>query len=240
MRTALIHGLISALIFFSLVTIAPPAFGQTVQETIAAKAIYEWESFHTPPVVVKNAADATKLSENPLEYGQCKKINVYWQSVKKPPLGDSCLLKKEANGFWDEHPWSAVFVSYILKESGAQKQFKYSSSHSTYISNAMHNRDINNAFQGYPINQVKPEIGDLICAPRKESIKMKYSQIPKKGGFSSHCDIVVATTSEGLEVIGGNVGDSVARTIVALNSDGYLVVTEPNYRPWFIVIKNSL
>jgi hypothetical protein len=240
MKSTLIRRLIAVLMFSFVFITASPAFGQTIQETVATKAVDEWKNFHSPPVVVRNQAESNKLSENPLEYDQCKKINDYWRSVKEPPEGDFCRLPRKAVGAWDNHPWSAVFISYIFKESGAQKKFKYSSSHSTYIIDAVNNRDSNNAFRGYPIDQVKPEIGDLICAPRKESIKMKYSQIPRTGSFSSHCDVVIANNDKQLEVIGGNVGDSVAKTIVSLNSDGYIVVTEPKYRPWFVVIQNGL
>jgi hypothetical protein len=41
---------------------------------------------------------------------------------------------------------------------------------------------------------------------------------------------VVAKNNNQLEVIGGNVGDSVAKTIVSLDAQGHIKVTEPNFR----------
>ncbi|WP_301337827.1 DUF2272 domain-containing protein [Microcystis sp. MC19] len=61
-----------------------------------------------------------------------------------------------------------------------------------------------------------------------------------QGDFESHCDIVVAKNNNQLEVIGGNVGDSVAKTIVSLDDQGHIKVTKPDFRPWFVVIKNNL
>lgn len=51
---------------------------------------------------------------------------------------------------------------------------------------------------------------------------------------------MVAKNNNQLEVIGGNVGDSVAKTIVSLDAQGHIKVTKPDFRPWFVVIKNNL
>jgi hypothetical protein len=211
---------------------------QTFQERVAQNAIREWQNFHNPPIVVKSKADTDKLSKNPLEYDQCKIVNRYWGSVTKLPNGGFCSKTK---AFWEERPWSAAFISYIMRKSGAENKFKYSVRHATYIIDAVKNRDNPNAsFRGYPIDRIRPAVGDLICAPRGENKDLPYSQILAKGDFKSHCDIVVAKNGNQLEVIGGNVGDSVAKTIVSLDAEGHIKVTKPNFRPWFVIIKNNL
>jgi hypothetical protein len=240
------------IIFFFLILsfwlISAPAKAQTFQDRVAENAVQQWKDFHNPPIVVKSKADtevrSDRTPEKPLEYDKCETINTYWRAVATPPKGDFCKLPRiadEKRGGWDNYPWSAAFVSYIMKESGAKNQFKYSTSHSTYIIDAVKNRDNANAsFRGYPIDWIKPTVGDLICAPRSVDKNLRYSQIVAQKSFKSHCDIVVAKNGNQLEVIGGNVGDSVAKTIVSLDSDGHIKVTDKDFRPWFVIIKNYL
>lgn len=211
---------------------------QTFQERVAQNAIQEWQNFHNPPIVVESEADTDKLSKNPLEYDQCKIVNRYWGSVTTLPNGGFCSKTK---AFWEERPWSAAFISYIMRKSGAEDKFKYSVRHATYIIDAVRNRDNPNAsFRGYPIDWIRPAVGDLICAPRGKDKDLPYSRIIAQGDFKSHCDIVVAKNGNQLEVIGGNVGDSVAKTIVSLDPQGHIKVTKPNFRRWFVIIKNNL
>ncbi|TRV03739.1 MAG: DUF2272 domain-containing protein [Microcystis wesenbergii Mw_MB_S_20031200_S109] len=247
-NTLIAGGLLT--ISFLVIPVATKA--QTFQEKVAENAVKEWQNFHNPPIVVRTKADTeirrdTGTTERPLEYAQCNIVNRYWRSVKTPPRGDFCRLPRiadETRGGWDKYPWSAAFISFIMKQSGAGDQFKYSVLHATYIVDAVKNRDNPNAsFRGYPIDWIRPSVGDLICAPRgKNAADVTYQKIAKrdKGDFKSHCDIVVAKNNNQLEVIGGNVGDSVAKTIVSLDAQGHIKVTKPDFRPWFVVIKNNL
>ncbi|TRU81173.1 MAG: DUF2272 domain-containing protein [Microcystis novacekii Mn_MB_F_20050700_S1] len=244
-NTLIAGGLLT--LSFLVIPVATKA--QTFQEKVAENAVKEWQNFHNPPIVVRSKADTeirrdTGTAERPLEYAQCNIVNRYWRSVETPPRVDFCRLPRiadETRGGWDNYPWSAAFISFIMKQSGAGNQFKYSVRHATYIVDAVKNRDNPNAsFRGYPIDWIRPSVGDLICAPRGENAGLTYPQIIDKGDFKSHCDIVVAKNNNQLEVIGGNVGDSVAKTIVSLDAQGHIKVTEPNFRPWFVVIKNNL
>jgi hypothetical protein len=95
-----------------------------------------------------------------------------------------------------------------MKASGAGNTFNYSGRHANCVVNAVRNRDNPNCpFRGFPIDQVKPEIGDLICAPREGNRKLNYSQIVKTGDFGSHYEIAIAKKdSNSIEGVGGNVG----------------------------------
>ena len=42
--------------------------------------------------------------------------------------------------YQDAHPWSAVFVSYVMRTAGAGPAFAYSAAHQTYIRAARQNR----------------------------------------------------------------------------------------------------
>jgi hypothetical protein len=227
---------------------------ETLQQLVAQKAIDEWITFNAPNrPIVKSAADVSRLSENPLEYRKCLRINQFWAAVPardtKPPAGNTCTFNipptpdgKGQAKKWDDFPWSAAFVSFIMDASGAGNTFKYSGRHATYIVDSVKNIDTaNQPFRGYRINEKTPEIGDLICAPRGENIGLTYEQIVQTGDFQSHCDIVVAKNRDNtVDAIGGNVGDTVAKTIVALNSDGYIVVSDTSFRKWFVLIKNNV
>ncbi|MEA5511845.1 DUF2272 domain-containing protein [Crocosphaera sp. UHCC 0190] len=253
----LILGL-GSIILYPHVNTAQPS-NNTFQQKVAENAIQEWISFNAPNrPVVRSQADVALLEREPLEYRKCQTINRYWAVVpvnqsgdNKPPSGDSCKLNipptpqgKGQIGKWNEYPWSAAFISYIMQKSGAGNQFKYSGRHATYIVDSVKNRDTQNyPFRGYPIDQKEPEIGDLICAPRGSSKDLVYDKILQEGDFTSHCDIVVAKNdNKNIEVIGGNVGDTVSKTIVLLNSKGYIQKTDSHsdFRPWFVVIKNTL
>jgi hypothetical protein len=230
---------------------AQPA-SKTFQQIVAQKAIDEWISFNAPNrPVVNSPKDVSLLEKSPLEYRKCLRTNQFWAAVpahdNKPPNGNSCSFNMpptpQGNGQvskWNEFPWSAAFISYIMNSSGAGNMFRYSGRHAVYVVASVKNRNTpNSPFRGYLINEMRPEVGDLICAPRGANKDLTYEQIVETGDFQSHCDIVVAKNSSTVEAIGGNVGDTVAKTIVALDANGFLKVTDKSFRPWFVVIKNS-
>jgi hypothetical protein len=226
---------------------------KTLQQLVVQKAIDEWISFNAPNrPIVKSSADVSQLAKSHLEYRKCLRINQFWAAVpdtdNKPPGGDTCTFNipptpqgKGQAKKWDAFPWSAAFVSFIMQESGLGKDFKLSGRHAKYIVDSVKNRDTaNHPFRGYRITEIKPEIGDLVCAPRDEDKSLTYDQIKEKRDFKSHCDIVVAKKSNStIEVIGGNVGDTVAKTIVALNGEGYIDNSDKSFRNWFVVIRNG-
>jgi hypothetical protein len=53
-----------------------------------------------------------------------------------------------------------------------------------------------------------------------------------------HCDIVVETSGQTLQAIGGNVRNSVSKTIMTLSPDGYVQFSRA--RPWVLIVENRL
>ena len=47
---------------------------------------------------------------------------------------------KQNDNYYVEEAWSSAFISYLMRLAGAGDDFKYSSSHSQYISQAVKNR----------------------------------------------------------------------------------------------------
>jgi hypothetical protein len=91
----------------------------------------------------------------------------------------------------------------------------------------------------HTIQKYKPKPGDLICANRGKSTPTKViEELPDSLNYKLHCDIVVETTGQTLEAIGGNVRNSVSKTILTLSPEGYLQFTK--HRPWFLIIENGL
>ncbi len=135
-----------------------------------------------------------------------------------------------------DEAWSSAFISYIVKKSGGGDDWKYSPSHSTYITDTIKNRLENNSnpFKGYKPEEVKLQVGDIVGKPRQGGVTYN-----SKGPYKSHTDIVVDIKNGIAETIGGNVGNSVAMTKIPLTSDGRIDNSKVNGYKYFVVIKNN-
>jgi hypothetical protein len=74
--------------------------------------------------------------------------------------------------FQGSHPWSAVFISFVMRTAGAGPAFAYSAAHQTYIRAARRNRlsqNTANPFWAFRATEVAPRVGDLVCASRSGS-----------------------------------------------------------------------
>jgi hypothetical protein len=126
-------------------------------------------------------------------------------------------------------PWSAAFISFIMKKSGAGNTFPYTAAHTNYIREFINNREQGKAFEAYRLTEKPLEIGDLICYSRQDDVNYDSTH-----SYLSHCDIVVKLNRSTAEAIGGNVSDGVTKRIVEVDKDGYLTDT---YNDWFTIIK---
>ncbi|WGM40697.1 DUF2272 domain-containing protein [Caulobacter sp. NIBR1757] len=136
--------------------------------------------------------------------------------------------------------WSATFISWCVSQAGAKRQeFDFSIRHSTFtqkaIADALQNRGL---FRGRRIGDYAPQIGDLIVANRAKG-KITYDQAATNNNFPSHSAIVVDfTVRNGVRfavTIGGNEGDTVGRTEVALTAAG--LVKQRTINPYVCVIE---
>ena len=152
----------------------------------------------------------------------------YWKtgtgtSYREDQLGDPAFQK--------DHPWSAAFISWIMKTAGAGTAFKYSTAHATYIRSAKDNRLANNdnPFKAYRIGELTPQVGDLVCKSRSGSAAT-YENI--RPGMKTHCDIVTEVRPRSIVTVGGNVDNSVGQKILRTDANGRMA--EPDY---FAVIR---
>lgn len=142
----------------------------------------------------------------------------------------------------DNYAWSAVFISYVLSQAGLSgDQFKFSQSHSIYIVDsikAKKSNDLKACYWGHRLNDslAVPEPGDVIGCTRTGGLSFDQSQsyFDKTGRYDSHTDIIVAKRPGEIDVIGGNVRDSVTMKTLAIDTDGR--VGDRNFN-WFVVMK---
>jgi peptidoglycan hydrolase-like protein with peptidoglycan-binding domain len=130
--------------------------------------------------------------------------------------------------------WSAAFISYVMRKAGSGKSFPYSSNHSIYSYRAKNNRIANivGSFMAYHISELKPQLGDIIVYPRDSNLS--YDTLSKEGK-KGHGDIIVEINTNGVYVVGGNVGNSTSgkrgvtvnrKKPLKMSADGYLTATK--------------
>jgi uncharacterized protein DUF2272/tail lysozyme len=135
------------------------------------------------------------------------------------------------------HPWSAVFVSYVMRTAGAGAGFHYSPAHQSYIRAARKNRvnrDAAKPFWAFRATEVAPRIGDLVCASRSNS-GATYDNIGDAQYRATHCDVVTEVRPGRIRVVGGNVGQTVGEKWLTTRPDGKLNLTGAQSR-FFAVI----
>ena len=72
--------------------------------------------------------------------------------------------------FQEQYAWSAAFISWLMRVSGAKDDFFYSSTHAGYLVDAKNNKlNDRGRFKAYDIVEQKARKGDVICRTRPES-----------------------------------------------------------------------
>jgi hypothetical protein len=189
----------------------------TFKKLIAQKAVEEYNRWHPNGTLREKDPVVTPI------------LKEYWKlgAVK---VSDNNLH----DGSWQyRHPWSAVFISYVMMQAGAGNHFPYANNHAKYIVWARENalKDTAATFAAYDVKDQRaawPEPGDLICMNRKSNCFTLYSI---NSECISHCDIVTEVNKERgyLVTIGGNVGQTVNKRIVWLDEKGF-IDTSRNYQ----------
>jgi len=160
---------------------------------------------------------------------RANRVNQYWRAVGRPELtGQDCT-----------EPWSAAFISWLMQTAGVPPdQFRRADAHWVYL-NEMMRKDARGqgGFVPHRLNHYRPTRGDLICAYREPLQRIRWletmNELPPATRL--HCDVVVYRARTYLEVIGGNVRNSVSKTIVPLDLQGDLRPTPQ--RHWFLAVE---
>lgn len=155
------------------------------------------------------------------------RLQQYWQAVGVK----ASLEQLRSERFHNEMPWSAAFISWVMKQAGAGDDFHYSDSHWEYVAAAKKNRlaGNDNPYKAYRPSEQPTALGDIVVK-RRATNTATYDNI--ETGHPTHGDFVVAIKDGQAETIGGNVSNSVRTTMFPL--DDQLHVSDERY---FAIVK---
>lgn len=197
---------------------------RTTEENIARiqqQLDREWKYFGSQTYDVEGRLIKKGYSEeDPAVY---KRVGYFWEN------GTSLLL----DGRDRDWPWSAAFISSVHQDAGVGPQFFRSPAHSRYIRDAIFKKTTGEqdaAYWGHRITERAPRVGDMVCYSRQSGVS--YDQQPLR--YASHADIVTAVRPGEIDVIGGNVGHSVAKKTVKTDENGFIIDEIYN---WFAVLE---
>lgn len=231
----------------------PISYPASVRERIVEIAEREWRAFGGTEI---DYGDGTA---NEL-YGGLRETDprvfpnvlAYWNSVRGPwadYVRDEKARYQAGQAAWTAQPWSAVFVSYVMRSAGIDRDdFPWDAGHRNYIDALIerHGRyGAAAAFEPYDLEQYAPRRGDLICADRSRPVEQRIATVAERAAEAGrprgmHCDIVAVVEPGRVGAISGNVADSVARSWFPTDAYGRLLRTPPSTpgeRTFFTVIR---
>ena len=197
------------------------AHADPVTDRMLSIAQREWKFFGSQ--TIGKDGKLSHFGHREADEGYWQRVGDYWRAV------DRDLTGKDT-----DEAWSAAFISYVMKEAGAGSRFFYSEWHAHYIREAIRARQTGDAsygFWGYRLSERAPMVGDLVGYSRQDGVD--FENQPEV--YKSHTDLVVAVRPGEIDVIGGNVEDSVTRKTLATDAKGKLIDKHHN---WFVVLAN--
>ena len=203
---------------------APPPTS-SAKISMVLLAVGEWARFGRQTITYSANAPPHTEQLGVQERDAPERIADYWASIGKS--GRSGL---------DDIPWSAAFISWDIESAGVPRSlFCPDQTHTIYVERLVERaRQPGAAFIPHPPQDRAPQVGDLVCAARNGS----GTTLDNLNRGAGHCDIVVEVRPGEAHAIGGNVGDSVSRSVFPLDGGGFL--SPISGRPVFTVIENRL
>jgi|GraSoiStandDraft_53_1057289.scaffolds.fasta_scaffold281745_2 hypothetical protein len=135
----------------------------------------------------------------------------------------------------DNQPWSAAFISWVVRTAGGGESFQYAPSHSLYIVKALQEAKNSASTAKFIARRHKsyaPRIGDLIACERRKMDDANfdtYIDFVASGRYEAHCDFVIGLNDKKTRAItvGGNVGNSVSQKEWPLDENGRIGDRDP-------------
>jgi hypothetical protein len=229
-----------------------PPFARVPYEAISRAsvvevALREWRAFGQ---VVDDNTDTPEVAEGPERAPALwQRVGEYWWlglNADRPEV--AWTGKHDARGRVfpasedGEFAWSAAFISYVMRIAGAGNRFPFAPSHWEYIDAGRRAADGtgNTVVLAERPEAYAPRPGDIICMGRGRARELRYEHLPA-GPFPAHCDIVVRTLPGGLDVVGGNVRDTVAMKRVPTTGERMLATPDgavlDTRHPWMAVLR---
>lgn len=194
----------------------------TIAHQVVARAEAEWDFFGRPERDLKGR----HLRRGGIEHLQpyASRVGDYWATGAQRP---------DLDGTDREMPWSAAFISFVFRTAGAGRHFPRAAGHAQYI-HAAKRQGVQGVLQAHAPNRYAPKVGDIITYARGDD-PVDLDDLP--AWFTSHGDIVVAVHDGYVEVIGGNVGNTVTRRPFSTTPTGRL---NDKRVAWIAVIENRI
>jgi hypothetical protein len=203
---------------------APPPTA-SARTSMVLLAVSEWARYGKQ-IIIYSADQPPRTEQLGVQEREApQRIADYWAAVDHP----------ERSGL-DDVPWSAAFISWDIESAGVPRDlFCPDQLHTIYVERLVERaRRPGAALIPRRPSERAPQVGDLICASRSGS----GTTLDNLNRGAGHCDIVVEVQPGQVAAIGGNVADSVTRSVFPLDANGFL--SPISGRPVFTVIENRL
>jgi len=231
------------------VALEPPvAYPAALRERLVGLALQEWEAFGAG-VTDRSGRESVELrpaltQEDPRVFHL---VQGYWNAVReeRPEWEDHVAaqraLRRQGSGeVWRSQPWSAAFISYLLRSAGVDRaDFAWSAAHRVYLDHAIlasRRWGERALYTPLELEQHAPRPGDLVCGdrsrapePRLASVAARAAELGAPRGM--HCDLVVASEPGRLVLVGGNLGNAVRMVYLPLDAAGRVPRRTPDEAP---------
>ena len=211
------------------------------RENVVQIALREWRAWGKPVNDAPPGRDMPVAAREDRQAGMWQRVGDYWW-IGQNALSSGSSWTSRYGDFGtplagEPAAWSAAFISYVMRVSGAGDRFPYSAMHASYINAAASGNPI---LAAQPPDTYAPQQGDLICYGRRGAERLRFADLPAST-FYGHCDIVVSADPGLLTVIGGNVSAGVTMKHVPVTANGTLSdangrIADERY-PWFVVLR---
>src|SRR5258708_27178135 len=203
---------------------APPPTA-SAKTSMVLLAVQEWARYGRQTVTYSATASPRTEMLGVQERDAPERIRDYWKSVDRP----------DRSGLTDV-PWSAAFISWDIESAGVPRDlFCPDSRHTVYVERmVLREKRPGAALIPHHVTERAPQVGDLLCAARDGG----GTTLENLNRGPGHCDIVVEVRAGEVHAIGGNVRDSVSRSVFPLDARGFL--SPISARPFFTIIENRL
>jgi hypothetical protein len=154
------------------------------------------------------------------------------EQVPDPELRE-VLRESALRGAIIDTPWSAAFISYVIRRAGvAAPGFRFSNAHRIYIYDAfavsiaeVAGKTGDGIYRACPLTSTRPRVGDVICAQREPALAADSELAVRErirgeldGGTDTrsvrrtHCEVVahIDRAARKVYTIGGNVNQAVS------------------------------
>jgi hypothetical protein len=239
----------------------PPAYPAEARARLLRLLDGEWREWggrvlDARTVAVRDNQQGPMAEQDPAAF---TKVLAYWSAVgwadeiarnkRAFTLGEAtpCTSSELAGGgrstVWGCQPWSAAFISFVLRATGIDAaEFPPAAAHWQYIDALILQGDRwggRATFMAHEIEAYAPAPGDLVCTDRsRRPLASLAARRAEMGvGRPMHCDIVAEVLPGEIVVIGGNVAQAVTAVRYATDAGGRL---RRNTRPWFVVFENRM